>query len=86
MSQTATQADRIFLHLKAGKEITPIDALNLYGCFRLGARIYDLRQQGHRITRRMVTENGKTFAAYRMEQAKKDNQVMAQKMPEPVFS
>src|ERR1019366_597999 len=29
--------------LKVGDSVTPLDALRLWGCFRLGARIWDLR-------------------------------------------
>lgn len=47
------QNARILAHLKI-HSITPIHALKLYGCFRLGARIWDLRQQGHVIWRDMI--------------------------------
>ena len=52
-------------HLKTNGSITPIDALMLFGCFRLGARIYDLREQGHEIETKRVTDNkGKNYAEY----------------------
>ncbi|HEC61933.1 MAG TPA: hypothetical protein ENI27_06720 [bacterium] len=41
-----TQLSSIRADLEAGKSITPLDALNRYGCFRLGARIWELRKQG----------------------------------------
>ena len=49
--------------------ITPMDALNLFGCFRLGARIKALRDAGHIIATEMEThenERGdkKTYARY----------------------
>ena len=44
-----SQTESIRADLKAGKSITPIDALNQYGCFRLGARIYELRKEGMNI-------------------------------------
>lgn len=44
-----SQCEQILLHLKSGKSITPIEALNQYGIMRLGARIYDLRNQGYDI-------------------------------------
>jgi len=47
--------------------ITPIDALNLYGCFRLGARIWDLRDKGHDTKTEIITKNGKNFAMYHLE-------------------
>jgi len=58
-----TQTDQILEHLKKAP-ITPLEALNLYGCFRLGARIFDLKEQGHTITKTMVTKGRKSFAKY----------------------
>lgn len=52
-------------YLENGNSITPLDALKLFGCFRLSARIHDLRSQGMVIQRNMITSNGKTFASYR---------------------
>lgn len=59
-----TQNKLIANHLLRVKTITPIEALDLYGCFRLAARIYDLRKKGHRILMERVEENGKSFARY----------------------
>lgn len=60
-----SQAKRILAYMKAGNRITPIDALNLYGCFRLGARIADLRADGHEIKSEFVTTpNGKRVKSY----------------------
>ena len=60
-----TQADQILNDLKQGKTITPLDALPKYGCFRLAARIYDLRCGGHNIKGEMVhNENGKHYMRY----------------------
>lgn len=49
-----TQEELIQDHLERGHKITPLDALNKFGCFRLGARIYDLKQKGLDIKREMV--------------------------------
>ena len=38
-----TQNQLILEHLKEHKTINPIQALELFGCFRLGARIYNLK-------------------------------------------
>ena len=62
-----TQTERILNYLSKGKGITPIDALNRFGCFRLAARISDLRRDGHAIFTDSVTKNGKTFASYRLK-------------------
>lgn len=61
-----SQTIRIKEHLLSGKSITPIEALNQYGCFRLGARIFDLKEQGLNIKTEMVERNGKRFAEYRL--------------------
>jgi hypothetical protein len=66
-----TQTDAILAHLEH-KPITPLEALNEYGCFRLGARIYDLKRQGHNISREMIEvgREGKRVAQYRLEGAR----------------
>jgi len=45
----SSQNSKILTRIKTGKTITPIDALRWYGCFRLAARIFELRQMGHDI-------------------------------------
>ena len=45
---TDSQCSAILEHLKKGLSITPLEALNRFGCFRLSARIHDLRhKQGY---------------------------------------
>jgi|TARA_R100001086_G_scaffold249572_1_gene189782 hypothetical protein len=68
-----SQLNRILGHLKKGKSITPIDALQQFGCFRLGGRIFDLRSKGHDITTKMVGKPGerKRFASYSLRKKKK---------------
>lgn len=63
-----TQCDNIKEYLESGKSITPIDALNLFGCFRLGARIADLKKQGMAIRTDTINDsrNGKRYASYRL--------------------
>ena len=43
-----TQCEMILDHLKTFGSITPLEALHEYGCFRLAARIADLRDRGYR--------------------------------------
>lgn len=59
-----TQTDAILDHLKSGRSITPLEALELYGVFRLGARILDLRREGYDIQTDMILHNKKHFAKY----------------------
>lgn len=61
-----TQNDMIRAHLLSGKPITPIDALNEYGCFRLAARIADLRKEGLQIETQTEQAGGKAWAKYRL--------------------
>jgi hypothetical protein len=49
-----TQTDKVLRHLRVVGPITPIEALREYGIMRLGARVWDLEQQGHTIGRKMV--------------------------------
>ena len=61
MSQNKQIAD----YLNKGKKLTPIDALNKFGCFRLAARIADLRNEGLNIvTNTIKLENKKQIAQY----------------------
>jgi hypothetical protein len=61
-----TQNEQIKAYLNKGKSITPLDALNKFGCFRLAARISDLRNDGLKIVTKNVTISGKTFASYKL--------------------
>ena len=67
---TTTQTEAILSDLEQGKRITPLDALEDYGCFRLGARIWELRHDfGKSISRDMITTpTGKRVAQYYMEE------------------
>ena len=40
---------RILKHLQENGSITPLEALEQYGCYRLGARVFDLRRDGYNI-------------------------------------
>jgi hypothetical protein len=60
-----SQNDRILRHLKAGKVLTPLSALRLFDCLRLGGRIYELRRHGYRIHSAICkTATGKRVAVY----------------------
>ena len=62
-----SQSARILSHLKSGKSITPIEALTLFDCFRLGARIADLRKEGYEIKTTILNKGVKRFASYSLE-------------------
>lgn len=60
----ASQESQILEYLQSGGALTPIEALNLFGCFRLGARIWNLRKAGHPIDDELVHEGRKKFSRY----------------------
>ena len=62
-----TQTQQIHKYLMEGREITPIDALQKFGCFRLAARISDLRLAGLNIETQIVKKDDKTFASYKLK-------------------
>lgn len=63
-----TQAEWILAALKKGP-VSALDALNGCNCFRLAARISDLRQAGHHIeTENKTLPNGKTIAVYHLKE------------------
>jgi hypothetical protein len=50
------------------RPLTAIEALEGCGCFRLAARIKDLREQGHDIkTKSLILLDGKIVAQYHLE-------------------
>ncbi len=61
-----SQNETIRAALLSGRSLTPLDALQDFGCFRLAARVADLRREGLDIECRHVTRNGKRFARYRL--------------------
>lgn len=67
------QSDAILDYMLTHKSITPLEALTELGCFRLGARIWDLKHAGFHIRKEMVSENGKRFARYSIEPPGADN-------------
>ncbi len=56
-----TQNKLIAQHLESGHTITALEALHRFGCFRLSARIWDLKKQGLDIESRTkkITSDGK---------------------------
>ena len=63
-----SQKDSILAWLKV-KPITPAQALANFGCFRLAARVRDLKDDGYQIRTEMIeTANGKHVARYSLGQ------------------
>lgn len=60
-----SQVSKILDHMLRGHRITGIDALNLYGCFRLPARIADIVKRGFPVQSEfIITDTGKRVKAY----------------------
>src|SRR5690242_4321725 len=71
MTSGVSQNENILGWLKAGHTLTPIDALECFGCFRLAARVKDLRDDGYDIqTDSLELTNGKKVARYWLPQPK----------------
>jgi hypothetical protein len=65
-----SKMDHLKAHLASGKSITQLEALGLYGMFRLAARIKELREAGWAISTDMREDpNGNKYAAYILEDA-----------------
>jgi hypothetical protein len=63
----ASQASKIASWLIGGGSITPMEALDKWGCFRLAARIHELRRGGMNIVEEDVCADGTRYARYFME-------------------
>jgi len=59
-----SQEQDILNYLKCGNKLTPLEAVQLFGCMRLGARIYDLKEKGYPIDSRTVKKGKKYVAEY----------------------
>lgn len=67
MKRTESQVKAIKRDLKAGRKITPLQALKDYGCMRLASRIADLRAAGMRIKSKMVFAYPVKYAQYQLQ-------------------
>tara|TARA_R100001594_G_scaffold148569_1_gene204073 strand:- start:234 stop:695 length:462 start_codon:yes stop_codon:yes gene_type:complete len=67
-----TQRSKIKQHLESGQPITPIDALERYGCFRLAAIIHTLRHEdGMNIEKELIKNKfGTKYGKYTLIQEK----------------
>lgn len=70
-----SQDKEILKYLKSGNRITALEALRLFGCFRLASRIHTLKASGEPIQRQMIkTESGKIIAQYYIENTEQEFQ------------
>lgn len=63
--RTETQRNAILKHLLKKKTITPMEALDKFGAFRLASHINVLRARGYLITTHLMRmDDGRTYAKY----------------------
>lgn len=70
-----SQKDKVLQHLQKHGQITDLEAYRDYAIRRLGARIWDLRAEGHKIRTQNTKEKNRFgevthFATYILERAK----------------
>lgn len=66
-----SQNAEILRWLRRGQGLTPLEALQQFGCSRLAARIADLKEAGHPIVSELITlPNGKRVARYTLEETR----------------
>lgn len=62
-----SQNTRILEHLLKGNTITPLEALGVFGVYRLASRINDLRKSGHAIETTIKDDkHGHHYAEYKL--------------------
>ena len=70
LAKPAGQNAAILAALKRGEKLTPLEALNRFGCSRLAARIWDLERMGYQIHSEMIRlSTGKHVARYSLSTA-----------------
>ena len=76
MKQTTSQSAKVLYHLQNYGSLTAIEALELFACFRLAARINDLKAEGHNIQTEMKKQkNGKKIAVYSLPKIQKQGEL-----------
>lgn len=62
-----SQTERILEYMLQGNAITPLEALEIFGSFRLGARIAEIKAKGYLVYSEFVTTpNGKKVKQYHL--------------------
>jgi len=70
MKRQETQKQQVRKQLIEGAGITPMHALNRFGCMRLAVVINRLRNDGMNIKTHMMNHDGRTFAYYSLVKPK----------------
>ena len=80
MNRKKSQKQNVIDHLVEHKSITPLEALNLYGIFRLGAIIHTLRHKHKMHISSKIADGDKNYAIYTW--GKPDDSALKQKKEE----
>ena len=76
MSNTTSQSAAILYHLQNYGSLTQLQAIDLFNCMRLAARVADLRDAGHNIQTDMKRlKNGKKIAVYSLPKTEKQGEL-----------
>lgn len=66
-----SQKQQVLKHLESGRELSPIEAFNLFGTMRLSAIIFALKKEGIAIDTRYVQNNNtRGYAVYSLKRKK----------------
>ena len=64
-ASSQSQCNQIIAWLEKGNTITQLEALKMFGCFRLASRIHDIRERGYDIkAEKVATSTGKLICQY----------------------
>lgn len=63
-----SQKDQILTHFLTGASLTPLEALNNFGAFRLSAVVHKLKEEGWDIESKLIHDkrNNKMYSKYRL--------------------
>lgn len=78
LQERKSQSKVVLQHLQSGKELSQLEATEKYGILRLGAIIFNLRRDGHKITSRLEHKpnrygNTSNYAVYKLIQEENNN-------------
>lgn len=64
--------ETVLMRLMKKRWVTPLVALEAAGCLRLGARVFDMKENGTRFEEKWVeTKSGKRVKAFRLAKERK---------------
>jgi hypothetical protein len=67
-----TKIAKLRTHFLSGRSLTQLEAIGLYGAFRLAARVHELKADGMKIETKMKEDpNGSPYAEYSLSTKKR---------------